>query len=294
MISVVIAAHNEGAVIADCLDALLSGPKTPGDQPEIVVVANGCTDDTVERASSRAEINVIEIVEASKPAALNAGDQVASGFPRIYLDADILVPSGGLAALAATMTLPDGPLAAAPKRRLNTVGRPWPVRAYFAISERLPAFQSGLIGRGMIGLSEIGRRRFGAFPNMLADDLFLDSVFTSEEKVIVSDVEVTVETSWRTKDLVRRLARVRRANADMRAAARSGTLRVNVRAADRWAWLRTVVLPDPRLAPAALVYVFITAWAALRARRTRNGEFWGRDESTRSRTLGPEAAQDAR
>jgi hypothetical protein len=142
----------------------------------------------------------------------------------------------------------------------------------------------------MIGLSQIGRLRFDAFPKMLADDLFLDSVFTSEEKVIVSEVEVIVETSWRTKELVRRLARVRRANADMRAAGRSGALTVDIRAADRWAWLRTVVLSDLRLAPAALVYIVITAWAALRARCTRNGEFWGRDESTRSRVLGTEAA----
>jgi glycosyltransferase involved in cell wall biosynthesis len=290
MISVVIAAHNEGAVIADCLDALLPGSKTPGDQPEIIVVANGCTDDTVKRASSRADIKVIEILEASKPAALNAGDQLASGFPRIYLDADIVVPQGGLAALAGTLMSPDGPLAAAPKRSLNTVGRPWPVRAYFAINERLPAFQSGLIGRGMIGLSQIGRMRFDVFPNMLADDLFLDSAFTPEEKAIVSEVEVVVETSWRTKDLVRRLARVRRANADMRAAARKGALPVDVRPADRWAWLRTAVLPDPRLAPAALVYLVITAWAAVRFRCARNGNFWGRDESTRSRALGAKAA----
>jgi glycosyltransferase involved in cell wall biosynthesis len=287
VISVVIAAHNEGAVIAHCLDALMSGSEA-GHPPEIVVVANGCTDDTVEKASSRSGIKVIKIAEASKPAALNAGDQMASGFPRIYLDADIVVPSGGLAALAAVLMSPGPPLAAAPKRRLNTIGRPWPVRAYFAINERLPALQSGLVGRGMIGLSQIGRMRFDTFPNMLADDLFLDSLFTAEEKMIVPEVEVIVETSWRTKELVRRLARVRRANADMRAAGRSGALTVDVRAADRWAWLRAV-FADFRLAPAALVYVVITIWAAVRARCTRNGEFWGRDESTRSRAVGTEA-----
>jgi glycosyltransferase involved in cell wall biosynthesis len=289
VISVVIAAYNEGAVITDCLDALLSGSEA-GHQQEIVVVANGCTDDTVQRASSRSGIKVIEILEASKAAALNAGDQVSSGFPRIYLDADIVVPSGGLATLAAVLRSPGAPLAAAPKRRLNTVGRPWPVRAYFAINGRLPAFQSGLVGRGMIGLSQLGRTRFGAFPKMLADDLFLDSVFTQEEKVIVSEVEVIVETSWHTKELVRRLARVRRANADMRAAGRSGAIEVDIRAADRWAWLRAVLLAEPRLIPAGLAYMVITAWAALRALRMRNGEFWGRDESTRSRALGTEAA----
>lgn len=291
--SVVIAAHNEGAVIGDCLDALLWGSQ-PEDRPEIVVVANGCTDDTVQRASSRREVAVIEIAEASKPVALNAGDQVASGFPRIYLDADIIVPTGGLAALAANLSSPKGLQAAGPRRKLNTDGRPWTVRAYFAINQQLPAFGAGLIGRGMIGLSQTGRMRFDAFPRMLADDLFLDSLFSAEEKAIVDDVEVVIETPWRTKDLVRRLARVRRANAAMRAAGRSGLITADVRSADRWAWLRTVVLPRPWLAPAAVVYLVITTWAAIRARLTsRNGELWERDESTRSRNVSPEVVQDA-
>jgi glycosyltransferase involved in cell wall biosynthesis len=288
MTSVVIAAHNESRVISGCLDALLSGSE---DRPEIVVVANGCTDDTVQQASSRPGIKVIEISEASKPVALNAGDQVVSGYPRIYLDADIVVPPGVLEALAATLTPENGAEAAAPKRRINTDGRPWTVRAYFDINQRLPAFQSGLMGRGVIALSELGRSRFDSFPKMLADDLFLDSLFSPDEKVILSETEVLVEAPWRTKDLVRRLARVRRANAALRAAGRSGALAADVRRADRSAWLRAVVLPEPRLAPAGLAYLVISSWAALLAHRaSRNSQLWERDESTRSRTRAPEAA----
>ena len=61
---------------------------------------------------------------------------------------------------------------------------------------------------------------------------------------------------------------------------------VRVRAADRWAWLREVVLPDPRLIPAALPYLSITLIASLLARRRpATGHGWGRDESTRGTGL---------
>src|ERR1700682_6135663 len=87
--SVIIAAHNEEKVLARCLDALLADSR-PGEL-EVLVVANGCTDRTVEIARSYGIVGVIEIPEASKHAALNAGDAAATVFPRAYLDADITI-----------------------------------------------------------------------------------------------------------------------------------------------------------------------------------------------------------
>lgn len=279
MPSIVIAAHNEENVIERGLDALLA--QQTSDRFEIVVSANGCTDRTVERAT-RPGVIVVDRPEPGKAAALNAGDEVATGFPRIYLDADILVPPGGLAAVMGRLAETPHALAVVPRRRLDTAGRPWPVRAYFSINERLPAFRKGLFGRGMIALSEQGRARFDAFPTMIADDLFLDSQFTDAEKAEVSSVEVVVAAPYTTRDLVRRLVRVRRGNAEMRAAAAAGLIDVEVRPADRWAWLRDVVVPNPRLLLAAVPYVSITLIAgALARRRVKSGHSWGRDESTR-------------
>ncbi|TFD84569.1 glycosyltransferase family 2 protein [Cryobacterium lactosi] len=281
MPSIVIAAYNEENVIGPSLDALLA--TQPGAPMEIVVSANGCSDHTVALAT-RPGVVVIDRPEPGKAAALNAGDRAATGFPRIYLDADILVPPGGVAALVARLAQTPLPLAVVPRRRLDMEGRPWPVRAYFSINEKLPAFRNGLFGRGMIALSEPGRARFDEFPAMIADDLFLDSQFTDEEKTEVSTVEVVVAVPFTTRDLVRRLVRVRRGNAQMRAAGTAGQLGVRVRSADRWAWLRDVVLPNPRLLPSALPYVLITLLAGLLARRrVGQGEGWGRDESTRGR-----------
>ncbi len=276
MASIVIAAHNEATVLGRTLDALLSGT---ADRPhEIIVVANGCTDDTAAVARS-CGVRVVELTEAGKAVALNAGDAVATTFPRIYLDADITVPPGGIAALLSALDA-TGALVAVPGRRLALDGRALPVRAYFAINQRLPVFTDGLFGRGLIALSELGRARFGTFPVMVADDLFLDSLFTTAERTVVPAVEVVVETPFTTTALLRRLVRVRRGNAAMRAAQEVPTSAV--RPADRLSWLRDVVLPNPRLAPAGIVYAALSLWAAVAARRgPRSSLTWAKDESTR-------------
>lgn len=288
VISVVIAAHNEAAVIGRCLDSLCAGA-VPGEF-DITVAANGCTDATATIAAERSGVRVLDLPEPGKAKALNAADQVAVGFPRIYLDADIFTSANAARALCVALETrhEDGagagrPLAAVPRRDVEVTGRPALVKGYFAISSRLPVFRRGLFGRGMIAVSERGRGRFGEFPEMVADDLFLDSQFTDEEKCHVDTVATTVETPLTTKDLVRRLVRVRRGNSAMRAAGRAGEVGAPIREADRMSWLRDVVVPDPRLAPAGIAYISITIWAALLARRTpKNSNAWGRDDSTRT------------
>ncbi len=128
------------------------------------------------------------------------------------------------------------------------------------INERLPAFRDGLYGRGMITLSKAGRSRFGEFPAMIADDLFIDSPFSTQETAEAKSVEVVVQAPYRTQDLLARLVRVRRGNAQMRAAA--GELTFSVRPPDEWAWLRDVVVPQARLVPAPISHLAITLAAA--------------------------------
>lgn len=277
MASIIIAAHNEEAVLGRTLDALAVDQ---GD-PEVIVVPNGCTDDTAGVARERPGVTVVELSEGSKPAALNAGERVAHSFPRIYLDADIVVPPGGVPTVARALERP-GVLAAVPARRLETDGRPWPVRGWAAVSRRLPVFTSGLFGRGMVAVSEAGRARFAEFPPMVADDLFLDSCFADDEKAHVEGVTVVVHAPATTRELVARLARVRRGSAAMREAGREGGLGIDVRPADRWAWLRDVVARDPRLLPAGVVYAGVTVLAALKARSgPRSSMDWGRDAVAR-------------
>ncbi|GAB3962678.1 hypothetical protein GCM10027615_01270 [Plantactinospora veratri] len=270
--SVVVAAHDEAAVLGRTLRALLADAQ-PGEF-EVVVVANGCTDATAAVARSVPGVTVRELPEPGKPAALNAGDEAVSGFPRIYLDADITLDTAGARALAAAVAVP-GTLAAAPRRRLDTTGRPLLVRGYYAINGRHPAYRNALFGRGAIALSAAGRARFGRFPDVVADDLFLDGQFTEAEKREVAEVATVVATPRRTADLLRRLGRVRAGNASLRATDD------RVRRAGRTSWLVDVVLPRPWLLPAGLCYLGLTLLAAASARRPAVRDRWGRDESSR-------------
>ncbi|MFY1672969.1 glycosyltransferase [Plantactinospora sp. WMMB334] len=270
--SVVVAAHDEAAVLGRTLRTLLADAE-PGEF-EVVVVANGCTDATAAVARSVPGVTVRELPEPGKPAALNAGDGAVAGFPRIYLDADIALETTGARALAAAVTVP-GVLAAAPRRRLDTTGRPLLVRGYYAINGRHPAYRDALFGRGAIALSAAGRARFGPFPDVVADDLFLDSLFGAAEKREVAEVATVVATPRRTADLLRRLGRVRAGNASLRAADD------RVRRARRSSWLVDVVLPRPWLLPAGVCYAGLTLLAAAAARRPAVRDGWGRDDSSR-------------
>ncbi len=275
MVSVVIAAHNEAAVLPRCLAALLRDARP--DEFEVIVAANGCTDGTAAVARAVPGVRVVELAEAGKAKALNAGDAEAVRLPRLYLDADIVLDTAAVRTLAAALDAP-GVLVAVPRRDLDTTGRPWPVRAYYRIHSRLPALHNGLYGRGAIAVSAAGRARFAEFPTATADDLFLDSLFGPDERVQVESVGAVVATPLRTADLVRRLGRVRAGNAAMRA---SGS---TVRRADRWSWLRDVVVRRPALIPHAVCYVALTATAALLGRRARRDGTvrWDRDDSSRT------------
>ena len=286
MTSIVIAAHNESAVIGRCLDAILAGAASG--KFDVTVVANGCTDLTVQVAASRPGVRVLDLPTAGKAGALNAGDAVAVGFPRIYLDADIVIGADGVRALSDVLsvsgTAPGSALAAVPRRELDLAGSPLLVRAYFAINSRLPAYRNALFGRGVVALSMAGRGRFDSFPDVVADDLFLDSLFTAAEKREVGSVSARVAVPRRTRDLLRRLVRVRYGNASLRAAASGQGGSYEVRRVAHTSWLRDVALRNPLLMPAAVCYAAITLTAAVLARLPRrSGDGWGRDDSSRQR-----------
>ena len=83
-------AHNEGMVIARTLRELTTGALP--DELDVVVVCNGCTDNTATIARSfGAPIRVIETPLGNKAHALNLGDQASRSFPRVYVDADVIV-----------------------------------------------------------------------------------------------------------------------------------------------------------------------------------------------------------
>jgi hypothetical protein len=209
--SVVIPANNEAAVIRRCLDALFEG--LPAGTLDVVIVCNGCTDDTALQAgSSGYPVRVLELAAASKPAALRAGDAAALAFPRIYLDADVVLR--GAAARVLLERLRTGAIAGRPPIRYDSGNASAPVRSYYRARSRVPAVLGSLWGAGVYGLSAEGRSRFGEFPEVVGDDLWVDRLFNRGEVEIVDCAPVLVTVPRRAGDLVRLLRRTYRGKAE--------------------------------------------------------------------------------
>jgi glycosyltransferase involved in cell wall biosynthesis len=207
--SIVIPAHNEASVLGRLLDSLLADSVSPDDGTDIVVVCNGCTDDTASVAAARGpRVRVVEIPVPSKHAALRAGDEHALGFPRLYVDADVVLTGADVRAL--TEPLDDGVsgvLATAPRRRIPLAACAWRVRAYYQVWQRLPAVREGLFGRGVIAVSEAGHARIAALPPLMADDLAASLAFAPRERLVVDAAQVVVHPPRTWRDLIRRRIR---------------------------------------------------------------------------------------
>lgn len=281
--SVVIPAHDEERVLGRCLRAL-SDPDDGADSPvQIIVAANGCTDGTVAVARSHPHVQVVELPTASKAAALNAGDDAAQAFPRIYLDADVVLIDGALPGLVETLQT-DLPRVAAPQVRFDTTEATWPVRWFYRIYRQLPYATDGLVGLGVYGLSAQGRARFQAFPDLHGDDLFVQRLFAPHER-LTSPGAFVVRVPRTLPALIRVRTRSAQGNAALAAAASTHPA-TDVASSTRHtlAALGRLVLGNPRLLPAAAVYLAVSVRARYRARQAARSEgptLWLRDETTR-------------
>lgn len=188
MLSVIIPASNESGWIAACLAALFRSDPVPGGA-EAIVVANGCHDDTADRARDCAglaqaagwSLTVIERAEGGKTAALNAGDAAAAGEMRAYLDADVEVSPTLMAQLVMAL-LPDDPLYAS-GRAVIPDAQSVVTRAYARFWQRLPFAQSPAPGYGLFAVNRAGRARWGDFPDIISDDTFVRLQFSPQERI---------------------------------------------------------------------------------------------------------------
>lgn len=281
-VSVLVPAHNEGAVLRRTLDALCDGG-LPAAGREVLVVCNGCTDDTVAVAEGAARdhagVQVLEVPEPSKVAAVEAGNLELSRFPRIHLDADVVLDGASASRLVAALAEP-GVHAAAPRRELHREGSSLLVRWYYDVWERLPQVRAGLFGRGVVALSEQGQARVSALPRMMSDDLAMSEAFDDRERRVVEDAVVVVRIPRTTADLLRRRVRVVTGN---RQADEAGVRGATSQSSSRS--LLRLALAEPRLLPRVPVFLAVTLVARRRARKAiAAGDFhtWQRDESSRA------------
>ena len=215
-VSIILPAHDEAAYIDACAKALLQSAALPdGWQVQVLIVANGCSDDTAARARAQAktaadrlwEWQVIELPQGSKPGALNAGDAVARGDVLVYLDADVLVSPELLRQLTLALSSP------APAYGSGTPvlsgGQSWVTRAYGRFWMTLPFVTDDCPGFGVFAMNRAGRSRWEAWPQIISDDTFARLNFVPAERV-----RITATYSWPLVEGFRNLVRVRRRQND--------------------------------------------------------------------------------
>lgn len=265
--SVVIPAHQEGAAIGACLESLLADAAVG--ELEVVVAANGCTDDTVEVARSTArrlghDVVVVDLPEAGKAAAIRAAERRVSSMPRVFVDADVRCPTGTVRELVAA--LEAGAEVAVPRRLLDLRFASRPARLYHRSWSELPWVQSQLTGRGVYAVGRGARDTYGELPEVVADDRFVTTRVPRCRAVVVA-AEVAVRPPGRLADVVRVRRRVYRGNRDAAVPAHDQGL------AGRWRYVAGLTA-RPATWPGMAVFLVVTAVAKAPHRR---GSGWGRD-----------------
>jgi glycosyltransferase involved in cell wall biosynthesis len=280
MISVVVPARDEGAVIERNLNTMTTGAASG--ELDVIVVCNGCCDDTSAIARGiGAPVRVIETDVGGKTRALNLGDEAACTFPRIYVDADVEIKIDAIRALVKRLDRGDV-LAVAPTPRFDVTGSSWLVRAFFDVRSRLPSSREGIGGSGVYALSEAGRARFARFPDLVADDGYVRVQFGPEERATLRSVRSTVFAPRTIKGVI-----------NIKTRAHYGSLELADLFPELWpnkgqSNHRTIIalLRHPSLWPKLVIYCSVMALARRRAKiRLRTNSFkWERDDASRAAT----------
>jgi len=279
MISIVIPAHNEADVISHCLQQLVQPCKML--ELEIIVVCNGCSDRTAEIVRTFDQVICIETDVASKPHALNLGDEAATCFPRFYLDADIRLSLNDISKVVGAMKK-NRALAAAPRVRMDLTGSSWVVKSYYDIWCNLPYCREGMIGAGVYVLSETGRKRFTDFPDVLSDDIFIRDLFTGEERLGVADAVSIISAPTSLSGLIKIKTRGRLGLYELKS--RFPELMKN--GGKEYGLAIRELMGKVNLWPKALVYLGVNVITRIRARQqstTKGFAHWERDESSRGK-----------
>ena len=208
-LAVIVPANNEAALIGDCL-AAVAASDWAGPPLQVIVVPNGCTDDTAQIARAHDsvfaqrnwELTVIERADGGKLAALNAADAIVRASVRVYLDADVIIDPALLGQLYTALDC-DQPRYASGKVKMTA--QSWASRAYARIYSQVPFMTDGVPGCGVFAVNAAGRARWGSFPQIISDDTYVRLQFTPQERI-----GVPAGYQWPIVEGLRNLIKVRR------------------------------------------------------------------------------------
>jgi glycosyltransferase involved in cell wall biosynthesis len=275
--TIIVPAHNEEAVIARTLSSILRDAKPA--EFKVIVVCNGCNDQTAETVRRMfSTVDVLELGEASKTAAINAGLRAARGTDALLLDADIEIDTYAVRALVNALKAPAVE-AAIGHMVIDVQGASWPVRAFYRVWSRHPYLSNGKFA-AVIALTEDTINRIGELPPVVADDTYLRRQFSAENVAVVDEVSFRVRVPRTLPALIRVRSRVHRGNREIdRLAPRPSDI-----PREQVSNLAREILSRPALWVDAAWYLVVSIAARLFAHIDQNS--WGRDLTSRQAVSG--------
>ena len=201
--------------------------------------------------------------------------------PRAYVDADVTIDADAILALAHVLEGQDA-LVAAPRFRVDTRDSKWLVRQHYRIWELSEYRTTGHIGSGVYAVSAAGRARWTEFPDVIADDRFVQQRFALDERRTLPDHSFSVRAPRTFAAQLRRTIRIDAGNRQLPA---SMQVVAPVPASSRFGLVLRRVAVRPSLWPALAVYAYGYAAPRVASRWQQwvgRTIAWNRDETVRA------------
>lgn len=197
LVSVVVAAHNEQAHVADILTDLSHQDLPPGTELQVIVGSDGSTDDTVTLARNHpSEPLVLDLPRGGKATALNAAMGHARGDIVVFSDANTRLGPEALATLLQPFGDPDVGGVAGRQEYGDPSRSPTAESEYWVYEGWLKSLESavGSTVSATGALYAIRRDLFEEVPPNVTDDFFISTgVITAGKRLVYEPAAVAWE-----------------------------------------------------------------------------------------------------
>ncbi len=272
--TVIIAAYNEASVIDETLRTLVN--ESNGFQ--ILVVCNGCTDNTESKIKENFKsVLCYSIDTASKALAIRHAESLQPGFPRLYLDADILLRGKDATYLLGVSKRCHSPSLLIPSSQVNFENCSMWVKKFYRAWYHSPYVKGQGYGAGAYILNQSARSHFEQWPDLIADDAFVRSRIDVSNTQIDHLHQVQVKAPKTLWSLIKVKTRSKLGNFQLR--------KFNQKHGFNSPKIKSTVTPDKKRLNMSDKFIYFTvnsiAYTLAKFKSTIGNEKWLRDESNR-------------
>ncbi|CAM4243763.1 glycosyltransferase family 2 protein [Pseudoalteromonas ostreae] len=274
MLTVIIPAYNEEKCIEKTLSELTNFSSL---EVEVIVLPNGCTDNTAEFVRAKyPSFKVVELETGSKVLAINKGLEIAKFGHVLVQDADVIINAESVRNILKFIESEDY-LFASPNTRIIQDGS-FLTNKYYSFLKLTPAYRIGMVNSGAYLISPNARDILGEFPQVIADDGYVKGTLGTANLTTIPScysVVMSPRTIW---SLIKIKTRSKLGNMELKKKFTSPTTGGN-----SFASLFKIAIKEQALFQ-FLIYAMVISIATLRAKlqiKKLKTIKWERDESTR-------------